>query len=182
MNIILSVVGLAGSGKTEVTNYLVNKTGWPKIYFGQAILDEVERRGLPLGEANERMVREEFRDKMGPAAMGVANLPKIKEAFATSSVIVESLYSWEEYLLMKKEFGDAFKVLGLYSSFATRAARMAKRPIRPLSAEDLDSRDTSQIENLHQAGPIARADWMIVNEGTLEELFNAVDSVVANLT
>jgi dephospho-CoA kinase len=179
---ILAIVGLAGAGKTEATEYLLKKTGLPKVYFGQTVLDEVKRRGQPLGEASERAVREEFRDRDGLAAMAIANLPAIQKAFETSSVIIESLYSWEEFLKLKEEFGESFKVLAIFSSYETRVKRMTNRPVRPLTAADLDSRDKSQIENLHQAGPIARADWTIVNEGSKEELYAAIDKVLEELT
>lgn len=178
--VILAVVGLPGAGKTEVTEYLIKKVGWPKVYFGQAVIDEVKKRGLDLNEANERLVREEFRAKDGIGAMAIANMPKIKELYSAGNVIIESLYSWEEYLNVKNEFGENFKVLAIYSSFKTRVARMKVRPIRPLSEQDLQTRDYSQIENLHQAGPIARADWTIVNEGSLEELYSAIDRVLEN--
>jgi len=178
--IILAVVGLAGAGKTEATEYLLKKTGWPKVYFGQAVVDEAARRGNP-GEAGERAVREEFRAKDGMAAMAIANIPAIKSVFEKSSVIIESLYSWEEYLKMKREFGESFKAVAIFASFPTRAARMKIRPLRPLNETDLQSRDYSQIENLHQAGPIARADWTIVNEGSKEELFKKIDEVLNNL-
>ena len=178
--IVLAVVGLAGAGKTESTEYLLKKTGWPKVYFGQAVVEEAARRGTP-GEAGERQVREEFRTKDGMAAMAIANLPAVKKTFETSSVIIESLYSWEEYLKIKEEFGDSFKVLAIFSSYESRAARMASRPVRPLTAADLDSRDKSQIENLHQAGPIARADYTIINEGSREELYKAIDEVLGSI-
>lgn len=180
-SIILAIVGLAGAGKTEATECLLKKTGWPKVYFGQAVIDEVKKRGLPLNEANERLVREEFRAKDGMAAMAVANLPVVKKLFESSSVIIESLYSWEEYLKMKEEFGESFKVLAIFSSFQTRSARMASRPLRPLTSTDLASRDKSQIENLHQAGPIAGADWTVINEGSKEELYGAVDEILKKL-
>jgi|SRR5581483_3706689 len=175
--IILAIVGLPGAGKTEATEYLMKKTGWPKIYFGQAVVDEAARRGKP-GEAGEREVREEFRKKDGMAAMAIANMPAIKSAFEKSSVILESMYSWEECLELKKQFGDDFKVLAIYASPQTRIDRMKVRPVRPLTPDELQSRDYSQIENLHQAGPIARADWTIVNEGTLAELYSKIDEVL----
>lgn len=179
--IILAVVGLAGAGKSDVTEYLVNKTKSPKVYFGDATFDEMKKMGLEINEANERKTREEIRKNLGMGAYAILNLPKIKELFKDGSVIVESLYSWEEYLEMKREFGDSFKVLSIYSSPETRIARMANRPIRPLKREDMISRDYSQIENLHQAGPIARADWTIVNEGTKEELKQNLDKIIENI-
>ena len=179
--IILAIVGLPGAGKTETTEYLIKKQGWPKIYFGQAVVDEAARRGTPE-EAGERAVREEFRAKDGMAAMAIANMPKIKSTFETTAVILESLYSWEEYLAVKKEFGENFKVLAIYASPKTRIERMKMRPVRPLTKQELESRDYSQIENLHQAGPIARADWTVVNEGTLDGLFGNIDKVLKELT
>ena len=50
--------------------------------------------------------------------------------------------------------------------------------IRPLKEEELISRDYSQIENLHQAGPIARADWTVVNEGSKEDLDKELDKII----
>lgn len=172
---ILAVVGLAGAGKTEATNYLVKKTGWPKIYFGQAVVDAAKEKFGQVTEENERKVREALRAEHGMAALAIANLPAIKSAFEKSSVLLESMYSWEEYLLLKKEFGENFKILAVYSSFATRKNRLANRPERPLTQEQLETRDVSQIENLHQSGPIARADWTIINEGSLEEFFKSLD-------
>ena len=179
--IILAVVGLAGAGKSEVTLYLINKMKSPKVYFGDATFDEMKRIGLEINEANERKTREDIRKNLGMGAYAILNLPKIKELFKNGSVIVESLYSWEEYLEMKKEFGDSFKVLSIYSSPETRISRMANRPVRPLKRDDMISRDYSQIENLHQAGPIARADCTIVNEGTKKDLYKQIDKIVEKL-
>jgi dephospho-CoA kinase len=179
--IILAVVGLAGAGKSDVTEYLINKMKVPKVYFGDATFDEMRKMGLEINEVNERKTREDIRKRLGMGAYAILNLPKVKELFKNGSVIIESLYSWEEYLEMKKEFGDSFKVLSIYSSPETRIIRMENRPVRPLKREEMISRDYSQIENLHQAGPIARADYTIVNEGTKEELQQQVDKIILKL-
>ena len=47
-----------------------------------------------------------------------------------------------------------------------------------MNREDAISRDYSQIENLHQAGPIARADFTILNEGTKEDLYKQIDEII----
>ena len=180
-NVILAVVGLPGSGKTEVVNYLVNKTGWSKVYFGDATFEEMKKMSLEINEINERKTREEIRKKLGMAAYAILNLPKIKELIHKTSVIVESLYSWEEYLEMQKNFGDKFKVLAVYASPETRIERLANRPVRPLTRDDVISRDRAQIENLHQAGPIAVSDFTIINEDDKDYLYVAVDRVLERL-
>lgn len=179
--IVLALVGLAGSGKTEAMEYLVEKLKCPKVYFGDATFDEMRKNGLEINEANERKTREEIRSKYGMGAYAILSLQKVKDFYQENSVLVESLYSWEEYLEMKKEFGDSFKVLAIYASPDTRIKRLSDRPIRPLTKEELISRDYSQIENLHQAGPIARADWTIINEKTKKELYESLDEVLLEL-
>lgn len=179
--LILAIVGLPGAGKTEAVEYLMKEKNWPKVYFGDATFDEMKKLGLDINEVNERKTREEIRKNLGMGAYAILSLPKIKEFFQNGSVIVESLYSWEEYLEMKKEFGDSFKVLAIYSSPETRITRMVNRPIRPLGRDEMISRDYSQIENLHQAGPIARADWTIVNEGTKEDLSKQINEIISKI-
>lgn len=179
--ILLAVVGLPGAGKTETTGYILKKTGWPRVYFGEAVLDEVKKRGLDLNEQNEKAVREELRKEHGMAAMAVINLPKIKELYKSGSVLIESLYGWEECMLIKREFGDSFKVLAIFASYPTRVSRMAVRQTRPLTEGQVNERDVSQIENLHQAGPIARSDWTIVNEASKEELHENIDKILADI-
>ena len=179
--IILAIVGLPGAGKTEVTEYVIKKTGWPKVYFGDVTFEEMKKSGLEINEANERKTREEIRAKLGMGAYAILNLSKIKQLYKESSVILESFYSWEEYLECKKEFGDNFMVLATYSSPDTRIKRLINRPIRPLKKEDVISRDYSQIENLHQAGPIARADFTVMNEGKKEDIYSQLDKIIAGL-
>lgn len=176
--IILAIVGLPGAGKTEATEYVMNKMHCPKVYFGDVTFDEMKKDNIEINEANERKMRESIRERLGMGAYAVLNIPKVRESFQNGSVIVESLYSWEEYLEMKKAFGDSFKVLAVYASPELRISRMANRSSRPLNREDVISRDYSQIENLHQAGPIARADSTIINEGTKEELYKEIDRIM----
>ena len=179
--IILAVVGLPGAGKTEIVEYLMKKTGWPKVYFGDATFDEMKKNGLEINEANERKTREEIRAKLGMGAYAILSFQKVKDFYEKSSVIIESLYSWEEYLEMKKEFKDAFKVLAVLSSPDIRIERLCNRKVRPLTKEEVISRDYSQIENLHQAGPISRADFFIINEGTKGDLQKEIDKIISKL-
>jgi dephospho-CoA kinase len=179
--IILAIVGLPGAGKTEVVEYMVKKTSWPKVYLGDATFEEMKKQCLEVNEANERKTREDIRRRLGMGAYAILSLPKVRELSQTSNVLIESLYSWEEYLEFKKEFGDVFKVLAIYSSPDKRIERLENRPCRPLKKEDVISRDYSQIENTHQAGPIARADFTIINEGEKEDLYSQIDKITSIL-
>ncbi len=172
---------MPGAGKTEVVSYLESK-GYKKVYFGGITMEEVKRRNLEVNEANERQVREDLRRQHGMAAFAILSLPKIREILKTRDFLVlESLYSWEEYLVIKKEFGDALHTLAVYAPPSLRYARLAVRPHRPLTSEQAQSRDLTQIQNLNIAPPIAMADFLIANTGTKEGLYQEVDGVLTKL-
>ncbi len=166
---LIAVVGMAGSGKSVVCD-AIEKRGFTKIYFGGITIDEVKRRGLAVSEENEKKIREEFRKKHGMAAYAILSLPKINAALKKGNMLIDGLYSWSEYVFLKKEFGDKLVVVAVHASPKTRALRLAQRNIRPLSSEELASRDAAEIEHLEKAGPIAVADVVIINEGNKKEL------------
>jgi len=162
-------VGMAGSGKSEVAA-VFEKNGFKKIRFGDITDEEIKRRGLKLNEENERNVRQELRQEHGMAAYAKLNLPKNDAALKSASVIIDGLYSWEEYTLLKNRYGDDFHVIAVWASPKTRYSRLARRPVRPLTAEEAASRDIAEVENTNKGGPIAMADFTIINESTLEDL------------
>lgn len=178
---IIAVVGMAGSGKTELTDYLQTKYRWPKIYFGDVIFDEMKSEGLDENQDNERITRERLREEEGMGVCAVKSLEKIHKAQESSDVVlVESLYSWEEYKIMKREFGDIFKVVAVYAPPALRFSRLQNRPIRPLKTfEEFEKRDWTEIENSDKGGPIAVADYTLLNSSTLGEAKKQVELVMS---
>jgi dephospho-CoA kinase len=177
---IIAMVGMAGAGKTAASKMFENH-GYTRIRFGDVTDDEVKRRGLPLNEANERTVRESLRAELGMAAYAKLNLPRIDEALTKGPVVIDGMYSWEEYLFLKERYGDNLAVAAVWASPGTRAKRLSTRAIRPLTCEETFSRDKAEIEKVSKAGPIAVADYMIVNGGTFEELRAGVEELLHNL-
>src|SRR3990167_7996916 len=97
MHRIFAIVGMPGSGKTEASEFLVKK-GFQFIRLGQLTLDEIKKRGLEPTETNERPIREALRTKHGMAAFATLNFPKIDQMLLNNSVVIDGLYSWEEFL------------------------------------------------------------------------------------
>lgn len=176
---IIAILGLPGSGKTIAVNYIIEKTNWPKIYFGDVIFNEMRQRNLKITQKNEKMIREELRKKFGMNICAKKSIPKIKEGFKKSNiVIVESLYSWEEYLTLKKKFKDNLITIAVYAPPKKRYARLEKRKERHLAPREAQKRDYAQIENSRQAGPIAMADYTIINNGNGKELYKQIDEII----
>ncbi len=170
---LIALVGLPGAGKSTVTDYIVGQ-GFERIYFGGLTLEKVMELGLEPGEESERTVREQLRREHGMAAYALLNIPKIRRALERKDVIIDGLYSWEEYCVLRDEFSE-LEVLAVYAPPRLRYQRLASRKERPLTEAEARSREITQIENINQAGPIAMADWTFINTGSTKDLISAVE-------
>ncbi|QQG49997.1 MAG: AAA family ATPase [Candidatus Berkelbacteria bacterium] len=173
---LVALVGMPGSGKSVATAIFVSN-GFQKIYFGDLTFEKLQEEGLEVNEKNERLMRERLRAEHGMSAYAKLSIPKIERLLKKGDVVIESMYSWEEYLVLKEKF-PYLEVMAIYSPPQLRAKRLAVRPHRPLSESEVRSRDHSQIEKLQQAGPIAMADVTVVNTGSEEELKKEVEKYI----
>jgi len=177
---LVSIVGMAGSGKSEVAKILENN-GFVKLRFGDITDREIRERGLELNEENERYIRQQLRKEHGMSAYAKLSLSKIDRLLKSADVVVDGLYSWEEYTLLKSRCGDHFTVVAVWASRETRYERLTKRLVRPLTAEEAINRDIAEIEDTNKGGPIAMADFIIINESSLEALEKETKRVLTAL-
>jgi dephospho-CoA kinase len=177
---VIAVVGMTGSGKSEVAKLFSDK-GFATVRFGDITDEEVKKQGLKLNEANERKAREQLRKKHGMKAYAKLNLPRIEAALKTSNVVVDGLYSWEEYIFLKDYYGDEFIVVAVWSSPQDRYKRLGSRKIRPLTPEEAASRDRHEIEKLNKGGPICMADFTVINESSMGNLEQQVERIIARI-
>ncbi len=177
---VLAIVGLTGSGKSEVAKIFEEKD-FIKIRFGDITDEELRRRGLERNENNERYIRELLRREYGMSAYAKLNLTRIDSALKQSNVVIDGLYSWEEYTFLKSYYGGNSYLVAVWASPKTRYERLMKRPERPLTLEEAASRDIAEIENLDKSKPIAMADFLIVNESSLKTLRKEIERIVSTL-
>lgn len=173
---ILAFVGLAGSGKSTAVEYLTQK-GYPKVYFGGVVLDEVKKRGLELTQNNEQPIREELREKEGKDFVVRRIIDQINDLIDAGQhhIVADGLYTWTEYRILKHEFPGELNLVAIVAPRPLRHRRLAQRPVRPLTPDQADQRDWAEIENLEKGGPIAIADHFILNDSDLEKLHTQID-------
>lgn len=180
MNKLIAIVGMSGSGKSIACEFL-EKRGFQNIYFGGVVLEEVEKRGLELTRQNEKIVREDLRQKYGMSAVANILLPKIRKTLEKSDTVLDGLYSWDEYLVLKKEFKE-LKLIAIIADKEIRYHRVAKRKVRPLNQEEIVKRDHSEIENLAKGGPIAIADYYVYNnDKSIEEYEKELEKIIIKI-
>ena len=169
MNKAVAVVGMCGSGKSVLCSY-VTDMGWSSVYFGGVAVTQLKKNGIAVTEANERAIREQLRKDLGMGAFAVILKDEILEKLSKGNVVLDGLYSWSEYIILKELLGDNLVILAVVANSEVRKNRLQSRPIRSLSAEMVDSRDVAEIENSEKGGPIAKADYYVINNGSEREL------------
>ena len=175
---IIALVGLAGSGKSSAVDYFTQK-GIPKIYFGGIIYQAMSEAGIEPTWDNQQVFREEIRAREGKdfvvkrVVTGIHNLIQAGQ----KKIVLDGLYTWSEYKILKHEFPGQLSVIAIVTPKHLRYRRMMKRPERPMQPREVDKRDWSEIENLEKGGPIAIADYFVINDGTLEELHQKLNDI-----
>jgi len=159
---------MPGAGKTSACQFLVEK-GFSVLRFGDQTDIGLHELDLPLTEENERMYREKIRNELGMAAYAIKIKPRIEKVLPDNEKIaLDGLYSWEEFIYLKKYFPDLI-LLCIYARPDVRHKRLDKRKVRGLSLEMAKKRDYAEVEKLNKGGPIAIADYLVINNGSVKE-------------
>ena len=172
---IIAVVGMSGSGKSVVVDYLTEK-GFPKVYFGGMIYKEMKRRGIEITSDGES--EKQFREGKDWVVKQVIEETINLINAGQKRIVLDGLYSWTEYKILKKEFPGQLTVLAVVVPKALRHFRVGKRPERPFNTKEIQERDRSEVENLEKGGPIAMADYYVLNDDSVAKLHNDVDAIL----
>jgi len=177
---VIAIVGMAGTGKSEVAR-IFEENKFSRIRFGDVTDEELKKQGMELNEENERKMRETLRSRYGMAAYAMLNLTRVDVALKSGPAVIDGLYSWEEYITLKDYYSSRLLVVAVWASPEVRYARLAGRPVRPLTEEEAFKRDQAEILNLNKGGPIAMADYTILNEGSLKDLEKETKKLIKRL-
>lgn len=180
---IVAFVGLTGSGKSTAVDYLTEK-GYPKVYFGGIFYEAMKEAGLTPGDWKvENPFRKEIREKEGKDFIANRAAKQVRDLIAAGQhrIIADGIYSWTEYKIMKHEFPGELTLIAVVSPKHLRQRRLANRPERPLTSVEVDQRDWAEIENIEKGGPIAIADYYILNNGDIDYFHKQIDTELEHL-
>lgn len=169
MNKLVAVVGMSGTGKSVITDYL-ESINWKKLYFGGITYKLMEEAGIErtVDGKSEKEFREKLREEHGPECYAKFLEPDILEAIKNGNVVLDGLYSWYEYKYLIEKFPQLILIC-VVTDKKLRYERVAQRPDRAFDGDAIVYRDLSEIENLAKGGPIAYADYFILNNGSMDD-------------
>lgn len=175
---------MPGAGKGTCTTYMADTYGLPVVHFGNMVYEEVQRRGLD-NVKDEKFVREDMRKQDGPAVLAkhAARKAQAELEQGAKGVVLDGLYSWSEYKYLREVFGQNLVTIAVVAPRALRYQRVADRKDshRQYTAEQVEERDIAEIENLEKGGPIAFADYTILNNTSTESLLSQLDGILKSL-
>lgn len=176
---ILAFVGMTGSGKGTCTDFLAEKYHFPVVHFGNMVYEEVARRGLdPVKD--EKSVRENMREMEGPTVLArhVAKKADTLIEAGNRVIVLDGLYSWTEFKYLREKYGDGLILIATAANKNVRRKRILQRKDKHrkyTSEQQIIDREIAEIENLEKGGPIAYADYTIVNNFDKEFLVQDLD-------
>lgn len=176
MNKLVAIVGMCGSGKSIATLFFESK-GYSKIYFGGITYEKMKEENIPYTPENDNKMRVKIRNEYGMGAYAILSLPKIKEQIKKSNVVIDGLYSWDEYKILKDEFPH-IKLVAIIVDKEIRYERLKNRINRNYSIDESIKRDLNEIEKTAKGGTIAYADYFILNNYSLEEYKEKLENII----
>ncbi len=177
---LLGITGTDGAGKGTVVNYLVKNKGFAH-YSARAIwIEELTKRGEEPTRANMRLVANEMREKYGNDFLVTYYLQKIQED-GTDKEIIESIRTVAEATTLKANGGilvavDADEKIR-YARVQARRSETDKVTFEQFKAhEELEAHDPNP-HGMQKQKVIAMADYKIMNDGSVSELYQKIDAL-----
>ena len=179
---IILLVGLTGAGKSTAVEYFTSK-GIPKVYLGGFAYEIMAERGIEKGEENEKKFRVQIREEEGADVYAKRANQQIQNLLNAGQhrVVVDGLYSWDEYKTMRHEFPGELTTVAVVAPKKMRYNWLAHRADRPQTEEVSHARDNNEIEDVQKGGPIAAADYFVLNDGSIEDFHTQLDAIVAKI-
>lgn len=182
---VIGITGSLGGGKGTVVDYLIKEKGFAHYSSSGHLIYLLEERGEVVDRDGMNRVANELRAD-NPAGVPAETFKKYEAEDGESDAIFESLHSVPEVDFIKNVGGI---VIGVTADPDIRYERISKRGsvkdnvtkeqfIAQQEREEKGSEDPNK-SNIFNA--INIADFLIENNGTLEELYKQIDVILEQL-
>ncbi len=175
--LLVLIAGMPGAGKSIIAR-AARDLGLPVYNMGDIVRDETMKI---YGEITPKYMRETsriIREKYGEDYVARKTIERIRER--SGVIVIDGVRSLVEVDVFRK-FGDTV-ILAIHASPRTRFERIRRRgrPGDPDKWEDFAKRDMIEL-SFGLGNVIALADYMIVNEGTIEEAYRGAYNILSKL-
>lgn len=179
--IIIGITGTNGAGKGTIVEYLVNEKNFKHFSARAFLTEEIEKRGLENNRDNMVMVANDLREKNSPSFVADELFKMAEES--GKNCIIESIRTPGEIESLRKK--GRFILLAVDAEPRLRYQRVVQRSTSTddisfekfLSDEEREmTNNDPNKQNLRKC--IEMADFLIINDGTLEELNLQIEEIL----
>lgn len=180
MRKIIALVGLCGSGKSECSLIFENK-GFKLIKINKLVDDELKKRNFEINEINRKNMRNEIKKLYGKSGLIFLAINEIEKYKDNENIIIDGLYSWDEYILLFDKFNEKLKIINIFCDKDIRYNRLENRTNRQLNKDIIKKRDFNEIKKLNKGKVIAIADYTIINNKNIKNLEKEIEIILKKI-
>jgi len=180
---IIGIAGSFGAGKGTAVDHLKEVRNFTHYSASGFITKEIEKRGLEVNRDNMTIVANDLRNNFGPSYI-IDSLYAEAEAFG-GEVVIESLRAVAEVKRIKELGG---KVLGVDALPELRYERSilrnsVKDNVSYEKWQEQEKTESNQSDPHKQNifGALKEADYVISNNGSIEDLNKEVDKFLESI-
>ncbi|MBS7606037.1 MAG: AAA family ATPase [Candidatus Bathyarchaeia archaeon] len=177
--LVVGLAGMPGAGKSVIVE-VAKERGYGIVVMGDEVREEARKRGLNPSPENIGRIMLELRRSEGEAVIARRCLAKIVER-PEDRILVDGIRSLAEVEEFKRSFRN-FVLLAVHAPPKLRFQRLfnRQRSDDPQSWEIFHERDMREL-SVGLGNAIAMADYMIINNGGLEEAKIKAKEVLARI-
>ena len=181
---IIGITGTDGAGKGLVVEYLVKEKGFIHFSAREQITREIEARGLEASRDTTRLVANDMRRIEGNDVLVARALAQIGDTEIINAAI-ESIRAVAEAETLKKAGGillavDANQELR-YSRITQRGSLTDNVSFEKFTQQEAIEMNDPDPNGMQKAKVMEMADYTIMNNGSLEEVYGQIDAVLEQL-
>lgn len=179
MKRLIGIAGMPGAGKSTVAKSAEN-LGIPVVAMGDIVREEAILRKIPPTPENLGRLMKKLRLEGGPGIIARKCFSKIDES-EEEIIVIDGIRSLDEVEEFKKKYGE-IAIIAVHASPKTRFQRLKRRGRSddPRNWREFIERDLRELE-VGIGNVIALADYMIVNEETIEKLIEKAAEIIGRI-
>jgi dephospho-CoA kinase len=168
---------MPASGKEEFIS-VATDLGFEVVRMGDVVREEVRRRGLELDDTSVGGLGNSEREDYGMGIWALRTLPRIRD----TNILIDGIRGIAEIEIYRDAYPDNLHVVSIEASERVRFKRIKERGREDatLTREEFDMRDERE-RSWGLAEAMAKADYRILNEGSLEEFREEAERVLREI-
>jgi len=175
---ILCIVGLPGSGKTQVARYLKKKRFF-RISLGDFIRKELSDKKLKRTKKIDSLISLFFHRVGKDVLLAKQSVDFLKKT-KYKNAIIDGCRDMREVNYIKKHMNDVYLVAVTCPTKLRYARQKGRKRFKTLTNEYLRERDEREI-SYGVKKLISKADYTIDNRGTMQQFEQKIDTLIKKI-